>query len=283
MATRNSRREASHLTGSRRLAGTYWETLPERLTSFARVEIVQGDALDTMRRLRPEIADVIFLDPPFNLGKLYGRGGPNADRISDTKYLNYMSDLLVACITCLKPGGALFLYHIPRWAIVLASRLVEHLKFRHWIAISMKNGFARGRRLYPAHYALLYFTKGEPTCFSRPKIPPLKCRHCGGLVRDYGGYLDYVRAGVNLTDVWDDLSPVRHKAHKHRAANELNASIPQRVIAISGVENGLLVDPFAGSGTTIEAALKAGMSAIACDKEPLNCRLIAKRALTLTR
>ena len=37
----------------------------------------------------------------------------------------------------------------------------------------MKNGFARGKKLYPAHYALLYFTKGMPASFQRPKILPL--------------------------------------------------------------------------------------------------------------
>jgi len=37
--------------------------------------------------------------------------------------------------------------------------------FRHWVAMSMKGTFPRGRKLYPAHYALLYCSKGEPKTF----------------------------------------------------------------------------------------------------------------------
>ena len=62
----------------------------------------------------------------------------------------------------LKDGGALYLYHIPKWAIRLAPFLEHALDFRHWIAISMKNGFVRGNHLYPAHYALLYYTGSSP-------------------------------------------------------------------------------------------------------------------------
>ncbi len=55
------------------------------------------------------------------------------------------------------------------------SLLEQHLDFRHWIAISMKNGFVRGDHLYPAHYALLYYTKGKPESFNRPKVPKPIC------------------------------------------------------------------------------------------------------------
>ena len=242
-------------------------------------EIVCADALELLRILPDECADVVFLDPPFNLGKSYGRNGSKGDRLSDSAYLAYMLRVLIRSVAVLKPGGALYVYHLPKWSIKLAGVLADLLEFRHWIAISMKNGFARGNRLYPAHYSLLYFTKGEPRVFRRPKIAPLECPECHAYVRDYGGYERFIEKGVNLSDVWDDLSPVRHRKHKNRAANELPIEIARRAVRISGRPQGLLVDPFAGSGTALVAAREGGMLFAASDRERNQCATMFRRLL----
>jgi site-specific DNA-methyltransferase (adenine-specific) len=154
------------------------------------------------------------------------------------------------------------------------------LAFHQWIAISMKNGFARGTRLYPAHYALMMFTKGKPKRFVRPRISPQECRTCGELVKDYGGYKPIIRRkGINLSDFWDDLSPVRHANHKHRAANELPALLFHRVLTMVGSRGSLYVDPFGGSGSGVIAAARRGMRFAACDIVRANCFLMRRRLL----
>lgn len=242
-------------------------------------EIVHDDALHCMESLRESCADIVFLDPPFNLGKRYGKNGRHHDRKKESEYLDYMEKVIAHSARVLKKGGALYLYHIPKWAIRLSAYIEQHLDFRHWIAISMKNGFVRGDYLYPAHYALLYYTKGKPAAFSRPKVPKPICSRCKKDLRDYGGYKEYVAHGINLSDVWDDVSPVRHRKTKTRTANELPLLIPERVITISGNIGGLVVDPFAGSGTTILAALAAEMQFVAADCEVEYCELMHGRVL----
>lgn len=230
-------------------------------------EIVCDDALHVLNSLREKCADIVFLDPPFNLGKRYGKNGSHHDKKKESEYLQYMEKVISRSATILKDGGALYLYHIPKWAIRLSPFLEEHLDFRHWIAISLKNGFVRGDYLYPAHYALVYYTKGKPGTFKRPKVPKPICARCKKDLRDYGGYKKYVEDGINLSDVWDDVSPVRHRKAKTRTANELPLIIPKRAFAISGCSGGLIVDPFAGSGTTIIAALEADMHFVAADSQ----------------
>jgi site-specific DNA-methyltransferase (adenine-specific) len=188
-----------------------------------------------------------------------------------------MSNVITEVIRTIKPGGALYLYHIPKWAIHFAGQLSGSLNFRHWIAVSMKNGFVRGNGLYPAHYALLYFTKGAPSVANRPKIVPATCPHCDEYIKDYGGYVEYVADGVNLSDVWDDLSPVRHSKYKNRVANELPMKLASRVVAISGKTGSVLLDPFAGTGTAVMAARAKKMKFIAIDRELSNCDLISQR------
>lgn len=229
--------------------------------------LVCCDALDFMNNLRKEIADIVFLDPPFNLGKKYGTFLSRDDRIAEDDYTVFIQEVLQASVRVLKQGGSLFLYHIPQWALRFGGFLDNKMLFRHWIAISMKNGFARGAFLYPAHYALLYFTKGNPNNFHRPKIPLARCRKCQEYVKDYGGYMQYLKDGVNLSDFWEDLSPVRHKNRKNRSANELPLELIHRTVQISGRKGGLLIDPFVGSGTSMIAASESNMWFLACDRE----------------
>jgi site-specific DNA-methyltransferase (adenine-specific) len=223
-------------------------------------------------------ASIIFLDPPFNLGKMYNKKKPNLDRLPTAEYENWLIRVLSECVRVLMPGGTLYLYHLPVWAMRFGSYLEKTLTFRHWIAISMKNGFVRGRRLYPAHYALLMFTKGETQHFARPKIKPATCRHCGNFVKDYGGYRAIIEdKGINLSDFWEDLSPVRHANRKHRSGNELPLVLFKRIIEISGSPGLLYVDPFAGTGSGVLAAVNAGMHFAACDIVESNCKIIQKR------
>ncbi len=244
-------------------------------------EAVCDDALHFLSCLRDECADIVFLDPPFNLGKIYGTGSKKDDLLDEELYLKYLTSVLLRSIAVLKKGGALFLYHLPRWALRLSAVFTSDLQFRHWIAITMKNGFSRGRYLHPAHYALLYYTKGEPAHFCRPRIPIAKCRNCEVSIKDYGGYKKYIQNGVYLSDIWEDVSPVRHRSLKHRMSNELPMKIPSRVVAIGGFKGGLLVDPFAGTGTALAAAATEKMYFVGCDKEEAMLRVMGKRLTSL--
>ena len=231
-------------------------------------QIYCGDALAFLSTLECNSATIVF-----NLGKNYGPR--TSDNLPPIAYQTWLQEVLAEAVRVLSPGGALYLYHLPVWAMTFGEYLKRSLDLRHWIAISMKNGFARGARLYPAHYALLYFTKGSPAFFERPRLPVDRCE-CGRLKKSYGGYRAIVEEkGINLSDVWDDLSPVRHAARKRRGANELPSKLTQRVILMSGIAGGLFVDPFAGAGAALLAAAQVKMKTKACDIVRSNCTLQA--------
>lgn len=182
------------------------------------------------------------------------------------------------CMRILKDGGSFFIYNMPKWAFHLAHHLDSNgLEFRHWIALSMKGTFPRGKKLYPAHYALLYFTKGDPKVFNRVRLPIPACRHCGKDLKDYGGHRKYLNPeGLNLTDFWEDTSPARHGKHKVRwHINELKPLIPSRCIEISTCAGDLVVDPFGGGGSTFEAAQRLGRRWLGT--EVVDCSLVRTR------
>ena len=216
--------------------------------------LFQTDALVVLKMMRSGIVDMVFADPPFNLGKDY-KNGFN-DTVRSEEYLVWCRQWISECMRILKPGGAFFLYALPELALRFGTYMQERLTFRHWIALSMKGTYPRGKKLYPAHYALLYFTKGDPKTFNRVRLPVPTCRHCGGEIKDYGGHRNKLNpAGLNLTDFWDDTSPNRHKKFKVRpGVNELKLIIPERAILISTNPNDLVFDPFGGGGSTYQVA-----------------------------
>ena len=239
-----------------------------------RGRLYQCDCLEFLPTIPSESVDLVFADPPFNLRKNYGQLVD--DDLQEEKYLQWSYQWLGELCRILKPGGSLFVYNLPKWNIHFGPFLAQSLTFRHWIAINIKTTLPIPGRLYPSHYSLLYFTKGKPRVFNRPRVPIPACRHCGGDIKDYGGHRKWLNpAGLNLTDVWDDIPPVRHQKYKSRAANELSVKLLQRVLEIASGKEDLVLDPFGGGGTTYYAAELTGRRWLGCEIE--DCQPIIER------
>lgn len=212
--------------------------------------LFSGDCLEVLPHIKSETVDTVFADPPFNLGKEYGK--KSNDLRPD--YLDWCYKWLAECVRVLKPGGSLFVYNLPKWNVSIGAFLLEQgLDFRHWIAVEISACLPIPGRLHPSHYSLLYYSKGKPKTFRRIRTPIATCRHCGKEVKDYGGHRDAMNPnGVNLKDVWTDIPPVRHRKFKSdsRKANALSTKLLDRVVEMSTKPGDIVLDPFGGSGTT---------------------------------
>jgi site-specific DNA-methyltransferase (adenine-specific) len=240
-----------------------------------------GDCLEILPLIRDGAVDTVFADPPFNLGKTYGNKVD--DNRPDHEYIAWCKKWVAECARVLKPGGSFFLYNIPKWNILLGAYLAElGLTFRHWIAVSIKFGLPIPGRLYPCHYSLLYYCKGEkPKTFRAIRTPIKTCRHCGGELKDYGGHRGAMNPkGVNLTDVWDDIPPVRHWKFKSkkRKANQLSTKLLTRVVEFSTQPGDVVLDPFGGSGTTFDVCERRQRHWVGMELD--NCDVIVERLTT---
>jgi site-specific DNA-methyltransferase (adenine-specific) len=243
--------------------------------------LYSADCLEVLPFLNDATVDTVFADPPFNLGKTYG--AKVDDNRPQDEYIAWCEKWISECVRVLKPGGSFFLYNIPRWNILLGAYLTElGLTFRHWIAVSIKFGLPIPGRLYPCHYSLLYYCKGDkPKTFRNIRTPIKTCRHCGGEIRDYGGHRHAMNPkGVNLTDVWDDIPPVRHWKFKSkkRKANQLSTKLLTRVVELSTRKGDVVLDPFGGSGTTFDVCERRERHWIGMELE--NCDVIIERLTT---
>lgn len=254
----------------------YDRSMPKPVLTTTHGVLYQGDCMEVLSSLADGSVDLIFADPPFNLGKNYGKG--INDRLSDDDYLEWCRTWVKECVRLVAPGGAIWLYNLPKWNIEIGHFLNEcGMLFRHWVAVDIKMLLPIPGRLYPSHYSLLYYTSGKPKTFVRPRVPVPVCRHCGGDIKDYGGHRKALNPeGLNVADVWTDIPPVRHAKTKHRGANALSEKMLDRVLTVSSTEGDVVLDPFGGSGTTYAVAERMHRQWIGVevgDIEPIVARL----------
>lgn len=232
-------------------------------------QLYESDCLDFLKSIPAESVHTFFADPPFNLKKKYGKKG--SDSLPDQEYIEWSHLWLREAMRILAPGGALFVYNLPKWLIQYGGFLGANpeMNFKHWIAIDKAHSLPIPNRLSPSHYGMLYYIKGsKPRVFDRDavRIPIAICRHCNRDVKDYGGHRKYLNPkGLNLSDVWDDIPPVRHRKYKYRAPNELAPQIAERVILLTTKSGDIICDPFVGGGTTAYVAERLGRRWLCAD------------------
>jgi len=235
------------------------QSKPLRLEFKTRLgKLYRGDCISLLNKMESESVDLVFADPPFNLDKFYA--SKMNDNLRADEYLEWCKEWALECARVLKYGGSLFIWNLPKWNLVIGNYLSHFLTFRHLIAVDIKYRLPIAGRLYPSHYSLLYFCKGEkPKTFHPDRLPMEVCPECVTDLKDYGGYKDRMNPkGINLTDVWYDIPPVRHAKYKKRKeANELSIKLLDRVLEMASNDGDVVFDPFGGSGTTyVMAELK---------------------------
>ena len=234
----------------------------QRKLPIDRIEL--ADCVDFMEGLLPRYAhnafDLIFADPPYNLEKLYTN---YTDAQAEEEYLAWCDRWLRLCSQLLKPGGAMFVLNLPKWALSHARTLDGLLEFRHWIAWQ---ALAEPRgKLLPAHYALLYYTKpgGEPV-FNYEDCPdsPDYCLRTD-CVKKRKALGDDRKAP--LTDVWFDVHRIRHKRDRDYHPCQLPEKLLKRIILLASNPGEVVFDPFCGVGTTAVVARRLGRHFVTTD------------------
>jgi len=227
-------------------------------------QLVRGDCLKILPRLRAESVDFCFADPPYNIRKTYTHWN---DSLEARAYFAWCDRWLSELARVLKPGGTLAVLNIPRWAARHFEHLARFLKFQAWIAwegLSLPI-----RKIMPAHYAIVCFSKGTPRL-----LPALDAGHQSALERESVRALREhycLRPGCvahrrearapdtePVTDLWWDLHRLKHNSRRDDHPCQLPPALMRRLIALFTRAGEVVLDPFNGIGTTTLAAAQLG-------------------------
>ena len=127
-------------------------------------QILQGDCIQILNEGKGEWADLVFADPPFNIGYLYH--GYN-DRQNTKDYLKFSEEWIRSVYHALKPTGSFYLAIGDEYAAdlcVIARRTVG-FNLRNWIIWHYTFGQQTKAKFAKSHTHILYFTK-DPSVFT---------------------------------------------------------------------------------------------------------------------
>ena len=257
-----------------------------------RSEIYQSDCLEGLKRIESASVDLVYLDPPFFTNrshKLSPRGGGEEFSFDDlwaghSDYAEFLHKRCREFQRVLKDTGSIF-FHCNKAANYIVRIVLDDIfdksNFQSEIIWSYKRWSNSKKGLLPAHQTILFYSKSKNFKFNKvyteysestnvDQILQLRSRNGqrkSAYARDKQGaiIIDANKKGVPLNDVWD--IPYLNPKAKERVGypTQKPLLLLERIISLVTDEGDTVLDPFAGSGTTLVAAKLANRKSIGFD------------------
>ncbi|MFC1936769.1 DNA methyltransferase [Chloroflexota bacterium] len=257
-------------------------------------KIIQGDSLAQLKKLPDNSVDFIFTDPPYNLGKKY-QG--YSDDLEIQEYFSWCDEWLNELARILKPGRTLSILNIPLWSIRHFKHLDTILYFQNWIvwdALAFPV-----RKIMPAHYSILCFTKGEsrelPGFVEKAKLTkapgapiafdalqPLGQGYCLRTSCVKNRKSKSIDDRERLTDLWSDIHRLKHNSRRVDHPTQLPPHLMYRLISIFTKPEEIILDCFNGAGTTTLTADQLGRKYIGIELEEKYVQIANNRHIEIS-
>ncbi|MEW6196700.1 MAG: site-specific DNA-methyltransferase [Bacteroidota bacterium] len=242
-------------------------------------KVICGDCIEHLnKRSIPERIDLTFLDPPFNQDKEYNSWN---DNLPEKEYWEMMRNVCTNVYDLTSDGGALyFMQREKNTEAVLRCLRESGWTFQNLIIWKKKTSAVPGLNRYGKHYQIIaYATKGKsPRIFNRLRIsPPLPLHY------------KYEREnGIYVTDVWDDIreltsgyfagdEAIRNGEGGRFHKQQSPIALLLRIILSSTQIGDVVLDPFAGTGTTLVVAEQLGRKSLGVEIDIDNVKCIKSR------
>ena len=266
----------------------------------SKYRVIQGDNLAVLQSMPDESVQLIYVDPPFNTGRVQSRGSSKTTRtetgnrigfkgqryeiVKETilsyddefkDYWGFLEPRLEQAWRLLNETGTLYLhldYREAHYAKVLLDALFGRECFINEIIWAYDYG-GKAKSRWPAkHDTILVYVKNPDKYYFNNESVDREPYMAPGLVTP-----EKVAKGKLPTDVWwhTIVSPTGKEKTGYPTQKPLG--ILRRVIQASSKENDLVLDFFAGSGTTGAAAAELGRNFILIDQNLESIEVIKTR------
>lgn len=266
-----------------------------------------GDNLDLLESMPDECVNLIYIDPPFNTGKTQSRkrirtvqteegegdrkgfGGKTyqTEVLGSSDYGDNFDDFeafikprLEQAKRVLKADGSLY-FHIDYREVHYCKVLLDHIygreNFLNEIIWAYDFG-GRAKNRWPAkHDNILFYVKDQQNyTFNLEEIDRIPYM-APGLVGK-----EKAEKGKLPTDTWWHTIVGTNSREKTGYPTQKPLGILERIIRASSNPGDVVMDFFAGSGTTGQACLNLGRNFILCDSNPQAIEVMKKRFIQNT-
>ncbi|GAA7187808.1 hypothetical protein ID0440_07160 [Helicobacter pylori] len=255
----------------------YFKDLEEEIKNLFSEDEINGtliksenyQALNSLKNRYKETIDCIYIDPPFNTGSDFAY----IDKFQDSTWLSLMHNRLELAYDFLSPQGSFYL-HLDNNANYLGRMLLNDIfgkeNFRNEIIWYYSNKMANSGNSFAKNTeTILNYSKNEEYIFYRQKEPrsdPVLLSKREGRdgknmrARDENGKVIYELSHERYVDTLWNI-PIIGSTSTERVKNNENLTqkpekLLERIIQASSDENSIVLDFFAGSGTTCAVAHK---------------------------
>ena len=240
-------------------------------------QLYQGDNLTILRNMPDASVDLICTDPPFNTGKDWGafsdkwEGGLKG-------YLKFMEARVIEMQRVLKSTGSLYLHCDPtasHYLKVMLDSVFGIKQFRREIiwTFGSPSGFKTNTKNWVRnHDVIFYYAVSDNPTFNKLYVPYSKDYLSRFRKTDEEGkyYLRdgkkrRLKKGFRIGSTWQ--IPIINNMAKERLGypTQKPLALYERMIKASSNQHDIVLDPFAGSGTTLDAAHTLGRQWIGID------------------
>lgn len=242
--------------------------------------IVIGDAYKALEKVKDNSIDLLIVDPPYNLDKDFH--GNNFKKTDDDEYTKYTEEWLKAVIPKLKKTASVYVCCDWKSALVIGGILNKHLILRNRITWQREKGRGAKANWKNSMEDIFFATVSNNYTFNLDAVKQRKKVLApyreNGIPKDWEQTEQGNFRNTCPSNFWDDIavpywSMAENTAHPTQKPEKLIA----KLILASSNENDVVLDPFAGSGTTGVVAKKLGRKYICLEQNPLYCAWAQKR------
>jgi len=239
--------------------------------------VFNENALDGFKRIPDASIDLIIADPPYSLGKDYGN---DSDKLKSADYLQWTQTWIDAALPKLKPTGSLYIFLTWRFSPEIFVMLKKRMQMMNEIIWDRRVPSMGGsvRSFTSVHDTIGFFVNNKGYYFDLDAVRiPYDAETKKARSRSIFVGAKWLEIGYNPKDLWS-VSRI-HKENPERADHPTQKplEIIDRMVKASCPPDGIVLDPFMGSGTTAVSAKRCGRNFVGFELNPDYCEIIKNR------
>ncbi|MBP5698745.1 MAG: site-specific DNA-methyltransferase [Alphaproteobacteria bacterium] len=242
------------------------------------------DTFEALKFLPANFADLVIVDPPYNLTKKFGT--KEFKSMDWAAYKKWMDKWLAEVFISLKPNGTLYICSDWNTSIAIPEIAGKYFLLKNRITWEREKGRSAGNNWKNCMEDIWFFTKSPEYTFNldavkikRPVLAPYKDDN--GVPKDWEEDEEVDGGKFRLTapsNLWTDISiPFWSMAENTPHPTQKPEKLIAKLILASSNKGDVIFDPFLGSGTTSVTAKKLGRHYVGIEREKEYVAVAEKR------
>lgn len=229
-------------------------------------KIYLADCLEALNDIANESVDLIFADPPYNIGKKFSNFHDSWP--SDKEYADWCYKWLDLCIKKLKSNGSLYVMTSTQAMPYIDLWLRERMTILSRIVWHYDSSGVQAKKYYGSLYELILFAVKDPKSYTF-NASDIEVEAKTGATRKLIDYRKKVPTPYKTTKVPGNawyFPRVRYRMDEYEEhPSQKPEALLERVIKASSNVGDLILDPFGGTFSTSAVAQKLGRKSISIE------------------